>query len=157
MKRWGWAGLAARVLLGCVLVFSGASKRAAPPEEFQVVIEAYDLVPLDAARTLSRFLPWIELAVGFSLLLGFETQLAALAGGAMMATFVAAILSTKARGMELPNCGCFGGRISLPPLVTAGVDTLLIAAAALAFKAGRERLSLDNWASGGYTERAHGR
>ena len=149
----GWLGLAARVVLGAVLIVSGATKTSAPKEEFAVVIEAYDLVPADAAQTLSALLPWAELTLGFALVFGFLTPLSSAAGGLMMLVFIGAILSTKARGIELPNCGCFGGKIHPPPLVTAAIDAVLVILAAAAWRFGGERLSLDNWAGQGYTGR----
>lgn len=146
-----WAGLLARVIVGAVLIVSGASKASAPAEEFAVVIEAYNLVPVDLAAGLAAILPWVELLLGFSLVLGYYTRAAAFGAGAMLAVFVLAILSTKARGIELPNCGCFGSAWRPSPTLTLAVDLVLGALAALAAKAGSLWASLDNWAGGGYT------
>ena len=143
--------MAARVLLGATLIFSGASKVSAPSEEFAVVIEAYNLVPADAAQSLAALLPWAELVLGFALLLGYFTQQAALAAAAMLVVFIGAILSTKARGIELPNCGCFGASFHPKPMVTVALDALLLVTAAAAYAYGACRISLDNWANGGYT------
>lgn len=149
-----WAGLAARLILGSVLVFAGASKRAAPVEEFSVVIESYDILPSDAAQSAAALLPWAELFVGFALIFGYFTQISAAVAGAMFTGFLLALISTKARGIELPNCGCFGSGFHAPLWVTIAMDAVLLADAAFAFKYGALGASLDNWAGPRYTERA---
>jgi uncharacterized membrane protein YphA (DoxX/SURF4 family) len=144
--RTAWLGLVARLLLGLMFVVSGASKRSAPAEEFAVVIENYDLVSTDAAQSVSALLPWVELLVGFALIFGFLTPQASAAAGAMLLVFVLALLSTKARGLDLPNCGCFGGRFHPAPMTMAALDALMTGAAFLSLRHGAKRLSLDNWA-----------
>lgn len=152
--RAAWLGLAARLLIGAVLIVSGASKLSTPTEEFAVVVEAYDLVSVDAAQTVAALLPWAELVVGFSVLLGCMTPMAGAGAGLMFASFIFAILSTKARGFRLPDCGCFGGRFHIPPMAMAALDAVLLVACVLVYLHGRRKLSLDNWAEQGYTGRA---
>ncbi len=149
--RWAVVGLIARLLIGGTLIVAGASKLAAPPQEFAVVIESYELVSTDAAETMAALMPWAELVLGFALVLGYFTPYASSFAGAMFVAFIGAILSTKARGIELPNCGCFGGSFHPKPLVTAGMDLVLLAACAAAFRHGAAILSLDKWAGDGYT------
>lgn len=138
--------LAARLVVGAVLVFSGTMKAAAPAEEFAVVIETYNILPPGNAVTMATFLPWVETLVGWSLILGLWTRGAAVAAGGLLATFVLAILSTKARGIPLANCGCFGGGFHPSPTTTIVLDTVLAGLAFLAFKRGPRPPSLDNWA-----------
>lgn len=150
-SKWAVAGLIARLAIGGVLIVAGTSKLSAPPEEFAVVIESYDLVSPDAAQTLAAFLPWGELLLGFALIFGFFTPAASLLSGAMFVSFIGALLSTKARGIELPNCGCFGGSFHPKPSVTMLMDAVLVLAAYAAFFHGSRLWSLDNWAEGRYT------
>ncbi len=139
-------GLAARLIIGLVFIVSGTLKAAAPPEEFALVIEYYRIIPSpEAILFLATFLPWLEVIIGFSLVFGFFTRQAAAAAGAMLLTFIAAIFSTKLRGLELPNCGCFGFRFHPTPSQALVLDTLLIATALQAWRRGAERLSLDLW------------
>ena len=145
--RWGWAGLLARLALGSVLIAAGASKTSAPPEEFAVVIEAYDIVPVDAAQSLSALLPWAELLLGFSLVFGFLTPYACLSAAALLAAFLLVLLSTKVRHIQLPNCGCFGTSVHLPTTATMMMDALLLLATTVAFRHGAAKLSLDGWAT----------
>lgn len=147
----GWLALVARVLAGAVLAWAGALKASAPAEEFALVIESYRLVSPEMALPLAVLLPWAELVVGFSLLSGFLTRRAAVAAAALNAVFILAIASTKLRGIELPHCGCFGGGWHPRPSVTMAVDVVLLILALLAYRFGRSRWSLDNWADAGYT------
>ena len=149
--KWAVVGLIARLAIGGVLIVAGASKLSAPPEEFAVVIESYELVSPDAAQTLAAFMPWCELILGFALILGYFTSAASAAAGAMLATFVGAIVSTKARGIDLPNCGCFGGSFHPKPTETLAMDLVLLLAAYAAYFHGSRLWSLDNWAERRYT------
>ncbi|MDE2238033.1 MAG: DoxX family membrane protein [Elusimicrobia bacterium] len=145
-KTWVLAGLMARVLVGGVLIAAGASKRAKPPEEFAVVIEAYDIAPQDSVQSLSVLLPWAELLVGFSLLFGFLTPAASAAAAAMFSGFLLALLSTKFRHIPLPDCGCFGQGLHLPTTVTIALDALLLLPCSLlSLRQGARFLSLDAW------------
>lgn len=146
-----WAALAARLLAGLVLVASGTMKASAPAEEFALIISAYDIVPEPMALTLATFLPWAELLIGFSLIFGYFTRAAASAAIGLFAVFLAALLSLKARGIELPNCGCFGQGWHMPPSATMGMDAALLLLAILAWRAGASRASLDNWTDRSYT------
>ena len=141
-----WAGLAARLAVGLVLVVSGTFKASAPAEEFSVVIEAYGLVPPDMSLTLAACLPWLELWVGFALICGYLTRLTSLAAEGMFLAFIGAILSTKIRGIELPDCGCFGGGFDPKPNVTLLMDAGFAFLAYLSFKKGGALWSMDNWA-----------
>lgn len=149
-----WAGLAARVVLGSVLIFSGGSKRAQPVEEFAVVVESYGILPADASQSAAAVLPWVELFLGFALVFGYFTPLSSAAAGGLFCVFLLALISTKARGIELPNCGCFGGGVHMPTWVTMMMDSVLLLLSAVAFKFGGLALSLDKWAEPGYTQRA---
>lgn len=149
MKPRAIAGLAARLLVGAVLVYAGASKAAAPAEEFALVIGAYDVVPTSVALPLAGLLPWVELLIGWALLLGVETPAAAAAAGALTAIFLAAIGSVLVRGIPIPNCGCFGDAMHFTPLHAFLFDSVLAALCWTAFKAGPDPLSLDRWAQRG--------
>lgn len=146
-----WPALLARVAVGLLLIVTGALKAAAPKEEFSVVIESYDLVPQGMSLALAAFLPWVELIIGWSLLLGYFTQEAAGAAFGMFVTFLGAIASTKLRGINLPNCGCFGGAFHPPLWVTMLLDAVLASLSFLAFKKAPAGPSLDNWADGPHT------
>ena len=150
-SKWAVVGLIARLVVGGVLITAGASKLSSPPEEFAVVIENYEIVSTDAAEVLAAFMPWCELFLGFALVFGFMTPYASVLSGAMLVGFLGALLSAAARGIELYNCGCFGGRFHPKPAFTMVMDAVLLAAVAAAFRHGSALWSLDKWADARYT------
>jgi uncharacterized membrane protein YphA (DoxX/SURF4 family) len=152
-----FAGVAARVLVGAVLVYAGATKAAGPAEEFAIVIGSYDLLPRDMVLTAATFLPWVEILVGWSLILGLRLRASAAAAGALFAAFLFALLTVKAKGIELPNCGCFGDGVHLS--LTQGLlfDAVLSGLCWLAWRSAPAPLSLDSWTEGGYTGPTNGK
>ncbi len=149
MKTRETTGTAARLVVGAVLIFAGASKAAAPAAEFALVIQAYGLLSPSLALPMAGLLPWIEIAVGWALLLGLETRLAAAAAGAMFGVFLSALASVILRGIPIPNCGCFGGAAHFSPPQAFLVDSVLLALSWTAFRAGPSAWSLDSWSDRG--------
>lgn len=144
-------GLAARLIVGAVLVYAGATKAAGPAEEFALVIGSYAILPRDMVLSSAAFLPWAELLIGWSLILGLRPRLAAAAAGALFGCFMLALISVQARGIQLPNCGCFGDAIHFTPIQAMLFDSGLAVLCFLAWKAGPSALSLDSWTDAGYT------
>ena len=68
--------LAIRILLGAVFIFSGFQKLTHPAENFQAVIEKFEIVGGSAAAVLSHVIPWYEFVFGAFLVLGLWTDLA---------------------------------------------------------------------------------
>jgi uncharacterized membrane protein YphA (DoxX/SURF4 family) len=149
MKPRAIVALACRVLIGAVLVYAGASKAAAPAEEFALVIGAYDVVPSSVALPLAGLLPWVELLVGWALLLGVEVRAASAAAGLMTGVFLAAIGSVLVRGIPIPNCGCFGDAMHFTPAHAFFFDSLMAAACWMIFTGGTDPFSLDSWSQRG--------
>ena len=149
MKPRAIFALAGRVFIGAVLVYAGVSKAAAPAEEFALVIGAYDLVPPSVALPLAGLLPWLELLVGWALLLGVGTRAASAAAGAMTAVFLAAIGSVIVRGIPIPNCGCFGEAMHFSPAHAFFFDFLMACLCWLVFTAEPDPFSLDSWSQRG--------
>lgn len=143
--------LAARLVVGCVLVYAGATKAAGPAEEFAYVISAYGMLPPDALPLAARLLPWAELLLGWALILGWQARAAATASGALFVAFLFALVGTKARGIELPNCGCFGDAIHFTMAQAIAFDSLMLALCWLARSHAPGLAALDAWADAGYT------
>lgn len=150
-------GLAARLLAGGLLVYAGATKAAGPVEEFAIVIGSYDFLPRDMVLTVATFLPWVELVLGWALILGLRLKVTAAACMGLFGVFLLALLSVKAKGIELPNCGCFGDGIHLTLNQGILADSVLAALCWLAWKSAPARWSLDSWTEGGYTGPTHGK
>ncbi len=102
-----WVGLAARLVLGGVLLVAGALKIGAPLASARAV-QAYQIFPFDVAAVIGYALPAIEVAVGALLVLGLFTRVSALFGTLIMIAFIGGIASVWARGISI-DCGCFGG------------------------------------------------
>lgn len=149
-------GLAARVLVGAVLVYAGATKAAGPVEEFAIVVGSYDVLPREMVVTAATFLPWVEMLIGWSLIFGLKLRATAAAAGALFASFLFALVMVQAKGIKLPNCGCLGDAIHMTPLQAILFDTCLSTLCWLAWKSAPARLSLDSWVEGGYTGSTHG-
>jgi uncharacterized membrane protein YphA (DoxX/SURF4 family) len=102
-----WVRLAARLLLAGVWLVAGGAKVGDLAASVRAV-HAYDILPYAASRVVGATLPFIEIAVGLLLLVGFATRLAAAVSAGLLAMFVAGIASAWARGLRI-DCGCFGG------------------------------------------------
>lgn len=143
------AALASRLIVGAVLVYAGASKAAGPAEEFAFVLSAYDVIPKDFTLPAAALMPWLELFVGWAMILGFRTRLAAAASGALFLAFLGAVGSTVLRGIALPDCGCFGEALRFTPAQTFVMDSCLLGLCWLAWRERSGPASLDSWTERG--------
>lgn len=112
MMRWllpARVTLAARVLLGLVFMAAALPKLADPPG-FAKAIWGYGLFPAWSLSPLALVLPWLELACGMALCLGFWVRAAALWIGALLLSFCLALGINLARHRPV-DCGCFGGAV----------------------------------------------
>jgi uncharacterized membrane protein YphA (DoxX/SURF4 family) len=114
-----------------------------------LVIGAYDLVPSSVALPMAGLLPWLELLVGWALVLGVEARAASAVAGTMTAVFLAAIGSVLVRGIQIPNCGCFGEGMHFTPAHAFVFDSLMAALCWMAFTAEPDPFSLDSWTQRG--------
>lgn len=97
-----------RFLFGAFFIFTGVLKLMEPREEFETVIQAYQIFPATVIPWISLTLPWLELAVGICLALGFLTTIATWMAGATLLGFTLALGYTVVMGINLDDCGCFG-------------------------------------------------
>lgn len=102
-----WVTLAARLILGVVLLVAGALK-VGSLEASVLAVRAYLILPFELTRPVGYALPIVEIAVGLMLIVGVFTRVAAILGAGLMLAFVIGIASVWARGISI-DCGCFGG------------------------------------------------
>jgi uncharacterized membrane protein YphA (DoxX/SURF4 family) len=102
-----WLGLAARLVLAGVWLVAGGSKVGDVAESVRAV-HAYDLLPYGLSQIVGAALPFVELAIGVLLLIGFAARIAAGVSAVMFALFVGGLASAWVRGLRI-ECGCFGG------------------------------------------------
>ena len=103
-----WVSLGARLLLGGVMLVAGALK-VTDPETAAQAVRAYELLPSSLAAPVGWGLPFLEIAIGLLLIVGFGVRAAAAAW---------------ARGLAI-DCGCFGGGGQVAPGQTKYLQEIL--------------------------------
>jgi uncharacterized membrane protein YphA (DoxX/SURF4 family) len=128
-RRADLVGLAARLILGIVLIVSGGLKLTSPAVSARAV-RAFQILPFEFAGYVGYALPIVEILVGLLLVIGLFTRAAAVVGGLLMVAFVIGIASAWMRGLNI-DCGCFGGGGTIAAAETQyGMDILRDAALA---------------------------
>ena len=118
-----WIGLVARLTLGGVLFAAGYLK-VGTPDESQMAVRAYEMLPISLANLLGLILPFVEVVIGALLILGALTRVMAALGGFTMFIFIIAIAQAWARGLNI-DCGCFGGGGAVEPGQTKYLQEIL--------------------------------
>ena len=116
--------LAARLYLGAIFLLACWHK-ILHPAAVALDIATYQILPLGLVNPQAIVLPWVELAAGVMLLVGFRTRAAALLVACMMAMFTVAIAIAVAKGLDM-SCGCFASQGSAEDPIswqTIGRDT----------------------------------
>jgi uncharacterized membrane protein YphA (DoxX/SURF4 family) len=136
-----------RIVMGLLLVVSGALKLP-DPGQFAQVIMRYDIIPADLAPYAAVLVPALETLLGLLLVVGYRVRAAALIALAMMLAFGAFIAANVARGRTF-DCGCFElGRVGIDfgETVSAWLvvrDLLFAAGFAVVARAQRHLYSLE--------------
>ncbi|WP_233712538.1 MauE/DoxX family redox-associated membrane protein [Kribbella turkmenica] len=118
-----WVSLVARLGLGGVMLVAGALK-VTDPETASQAVRAYDLLPSALVAPVGWGLPFLEIAIGLLLIVGFGVRAAAVAAGVFMMVFIAAVTSAWVRGLAI-DCGCFGGGGAVAPGETKYLQEIL--------------------------------
>src|SRR5437016_2940426 len=100
-------GLAARIVVGLILIVAGVAKLAAGHKTVERLVGAYELVTGRPASWVARALPVLEVAVGAWLLAGVFAAAAAGAGIVLLAVLSIAVAQALIR-KKVVACGCFG-------------------------------------------------
>jgi uncharacterized membrane protein YphA (DoxX/SURF4 family) len=143
-----WVGLAARLFLGYTFIHAGIAKIGNYDQTLGSVRQ-YELLPWQAAPAYTTVLPAAEIILGAALIIGLFTRSVAVLTALGLCSFLVAITSAWARGLDIANCGCFGGTATPPTGSPYLADTLrdfgyLAIAVFLIVKRGTA-LSLDDW------------
>ena len=119
-----------RIALGLVFLYSGFGK-IADPNGFAVIVTNYRLLPQTLVWGTALLLPWIEATCGLALLCGRFEKGAALLVSLMMVVFIAVILYSGYRGLNIA-CGCFSLAAREPSSIALNtVRNLILLAAGL--------------------------
>ena len=101
-----WALRLLRFAISATFIYAGVIK-ALSPIRFTSDIHNYRLLPWSMAVALSFYLPWLEIASGFALLLRPFYRAAAAILAVLTIIFIVASASARIRGIDI-SCGCFG-------------------------------------------------
>lgn len=146
----GWLGLAARLILGVVLLAAGALKVGALGQSV-LAVRAFRILPYELTTIVGVAMPFGEIILGLLLITGTFTRISGTLGALLMVAFAIAIASAWARGLTL-DCGCFGGGGVIPAEKAFAAypweiarDVALAACGAWLAVLPRTPLSLDRW------------
>lgn len=98
-----------RLLLGLMFVYSGyvKSELNAATLQFAASITGYQILPDSLVFPVARYFPWVEIALGLWILIGWKLRWSAAAASGLMFFFIVLLSVTLFRGIET-DCGCFG-------------------------------------------------
>ena len=144
---WPWISTVARLGLAAVWIVAGSLKVTDLAASGRAV-NAYQLMPYDAAKVVGAVQPFLEIALGLLLLAGLAVRLSAGISAVLLLIFVGGIVSAWTRGLQI-DCGCFssGGELAAGETARYGWeiarDVGFLALAVLLLWRPRTRMSLD--------------
>ena len=121
-----------RLVLAGVFIYSGYIK-VQNTLQFAVAITGYQLVPENLVYPMAQYLPWIEIALGAAILIGWKIRFFSSAAAALLVFFMVILTITYLRGIEA-NCGCFSMDDPISPLTILRDSIFLIPALYLVFE-----------------------
>jgi len=136
VDRMAWLLLFLRLGLGGLFITSSIAKFQ-HQDLFVSAVVSYELLPESLARFYATVLPWVEVFVGCSLILGIFNTLAAAVSAAMAVSFIIANIYAIFHG-GVQACGCLGHLVKLSHPVALTIDFVMLAASGLLLF-GRER------------------
>lgn len=102
-----WLSRILHLVFGGTFVWAGVVK-AWNPMVFLDDIRSFEMLPDPYAGMLAMFLPWLEIFAGVAVISGVLRRGGLMLLNASLITFLAAILISWYRGVDI-RCGCFGG------------------------------------------------
>jgi len=135
-----WIG---RLVLGGIFIYAGFSKLLIPNthlwpmfvlrfslsmnlSSFAQQVESYKMISSEASQVVAHTLPFVEIVLGFLLLIGWRLRIWSSAITVLMVGFLAAVTRAYLLHMDI-NCGCFGTpeKLTGMTVVRDGVFTAL--------------------------------
>jgi uncharacterized membrane protein YphA (DoxX/SURF4 family) len=132
--------LVCRLALGGLFVYAGFTKLY-PVENrllFEIAVSSYQLLPVPVVIVVAQVLPWVEIALGVLLAVGWKLRYFATVAALLLGVFIAAMGITYARGIEA-DCGCFGLGEPISPFTLLRDSGVLAIALFLAVYAWRKK------------------
>ena len=100
-----WIALVFRISVGALFLYAGIIKTG-DPAGFATAINNYQILPVWAINPAAIILPWIEILLGITLIVGFWIEGASLFAAVLFAVFSIALAFNLVRGLDI-SCGCF--------------------------------------------------
>ncbi len=116
-----------RIIIGSFFVFSGFEKLVMPIENFQAIMESYDVLNHELAGIAAFIMPWVELLAGLFVFLGLWLKVSLGVLGGMTIMFFGVVAQAIIRNLPIDECGCFGEAFSLPLPAVLVMDSILCA------------------------------
>lgn len=110
------------ILISISLIYSGAI-HAVQPYYFIHKIASYQLLPWWLVGVAGLILPYMQVVLGCSILLGVEAKASFVSASALFALFAVAQASVLWRGLQI-ECGCFGFVSSEVSLFTLSIPLM---------------------------------
>jgi uncharacterized membrane protein YphA (DoxX/SURF4 family) len=101
-----WIILALRLIVAAFFIYAAVDK-IVHPDRFADVVWDYQILPEWIVNLFAVVLPWVEVAVGFTLIAGIWLPSSAGLATAMMVMFTVAVTVSLVRGDDAFHCGCF--------------------------------------------------
>jgi len=119
-----WLIFALRLILGGIFIIAGIAKLL-DTAEFVNTIASYDILSNSLAHFYGYLIPWVELFIGCSLVLGYSVSLSAAVSVPLIISFIIASSYALANAVG-GGCGCFGTFFALSHQWAISVDVLLL-------------------------------
>ena len=143
-----WVAVAVRWVVGGLFVFSGMSKAVLPHGEVMALVEQYQVVPHFLISPIAAGLPWVELASGTALCIGFLTTPAAWVVVLQLIGFSCLMVVVLIAGIPIEDCGCFGNLgLQETPLQVLIRDLVLLGILATVLARRHDAWGIDAWAA----------
>ncbi len=136
-----------RLIIGVFFVFSGFEKLVVPIENFQAIVESYEVLNHELSGVAALIMPWVELFAGVFVLLGLWLKVSLVVLGGMTIMFFGVVAQAIFRNLPIDKCGCFGEAFSLPLPAVLVMDSILCALIVIMMKSltKTSALSLDRY------------
>jgi uncharacterized membrane protein YphA (DoxX/SURF4 family) len=98
--------LVCRLNLAIIFFYAGIEK-IINPRDVAIAIYNYQLLPDCTINLSAIFLPWLEVLIAASLIIGIYTRGASMLSALLFLIFATALTINLVRGLDI-SCGCFG-------------------------------------------------
>ena len=147
-----WLG---RIVIAAIFIYAGLAKlirwdmHPHPPigittSLFALQIDSYQMLPPWAVLQMARWLPWIEIAVGLLLLIGWRLRIWSTIVTIVIGGFLVAVLRAYFLHLDI-NCGCFAKPEPLTGLTVVRDGSLFLLAVLMTIFAFMESRNPHPW------------